>query len=252
MSASCTSPLGAICPACSTHICRAWQLQLAANSMLNSGAAGFHCRETMNVEQGAVWLEQMARRRRAVFSSRQAAMESLQKRVPFALLRRDVLQAYVKYGLRDLQGGPDSFDLVLYSAPVSSSRRVLGHFRADGTCTLKCTRDSEARVFKATGLASNVPAVLQSVRTIAVPVTIASGGGAEESKFAYLAREAPVLVRLLQAGRLEVFDSLFHLGPLEDPGMVAKRVMHNFLLAVSDQDAWRALPQTQKWPAARL
>ena len=107
-------------------------------------------------------------------------------------------------------------------------------------------------MFKATGMAANVPAVLQSVTTIAVPVTIASGGGAEGSKFAYLAREAPVLVRLLQAGRLEVFDSLFHLGPLEDPAMVARRVMHNLLLAVSNQDAWRALPQTQTWPEARL
>ena len=107
-------------------------------------------------------------------------------------------------------------------------------------------------MFKATGMAANVPAVLQSVTTIAVPVTIASGGGAEGSKFAYLAREAPVLVRLLQAGRLEVFDSLFHLGPLEDPAMVAKRVMHNLLLAVGNQDAWQALPQTQTWPEARL
>lgn len=206
----------------------------------------------MNVEQGAVWLEQMARRRRAVFPSRQAALEAFQKRVPFALLRQDVLQAYVEYGFRDLQGGQDCLVFMLCNAPVSSSRSGLRCFHADGTCTLKCTRDSEARVYKATGMASNVPAVLQSVRNIAVPVTIASGGGAEESKFAYLAREAPVLVRLLQAGRLEVFDSLFHLGPLEDPAMVAKRVKHNLLLAVGDQDAWRALPQTQQWPEARL
>ena len=206
----------------------------------------------MNVEQGAVWLEQMARKRRAVFPSRQAALESFQKRVPFVLLRQDVLQAYVKHGFTDLQGGPDNLTPCSCSAPVSSSRTGLDCFHADGTCTLKCTRDSEARVFKATGMASSVPAVLQSVRTIAVPVTIASGGGAEESKFAYLAREAPVLVQLLQAGRLEVFDSLFHLGPLEGPAMIAQRVMHNLLLASSDQDAWRALPQTQKWPEARL
>ena len=94
-------------PGMQPQICQAWQLQLAANGMLNSEYAGFHCRETMNVEQGAVWLEQMARRRRANFPSRQAALESFQKRVPFALLRQDVLQAYVKYGFRDLQGRPD-------------------------------------------------------------------------------------------------------------------------------------------------
>jgi hypothetical protein len=52
----------------------------------------------------ATVMARLALKRRAKFRSRTAAMDSFAAKPPFRSFRRDVLQAYLQHGLRDLPG----------------------------------------------------------------------------------------------------------------------------------------------------
>ncbi len=131
-----------------------------------------------------------ARRRRAVWSSRDEAYESYSSRPPLSVLDPEALRAYVEHGLRD---------------------------RADGTVELKCEPEDEARVY-AMGAANGVYTRLPEVRC---PVVVACGGRTD----AIDADLSRMLAARLPAGRVEVFADLGHFGPMEDPAQFAVAVL---------------------------
>lgn len=123
-----------------------------------------------------------ARRRRAVWDSRDEVFASYSARPPLNALTADALHAYVDYGFRDLP---------------------------DGTVELKCHPEHEAAVFTM-GIANGVYGVLEHV---AVPVLVACGTDTD----AITPKFAERIVARLPQGTLEVWDGLGHFGPIEDP-----------------------------------
>lgn len=141
-------------------------------------------------------LAEGARRRRAVWPSRDATHESYASRAPFDVLASGALRAYVEHGLRD---------------------------RDDGSVELKCAPDDEATIY-AMGVANGVYPRLGGV---ACPVVVACG----EQTDAIVPKLAQMIVDRLPEGRLEVMPGLGHFGPLQDPAAVAASI-----LAFADAD----------------
>jgi pimeloyl-ACP methyl ester carboxylesterase len=136
-----------------------------------------------------------ALRRRDRFDSIEAAHEHLAPKPGLRDLQPGAVRAYVEHGF-----GP---------AP-------------DGGVTLKCRREDEAQMYRQ-GRAHDAFSHLGEVRC---PVTLARGAGPSAHHSPKLADRQ---VALLPAGRLEVFEGLGHLGPLEDPQRVAGSVARALL-----------------------
>jgi pimeloyl-ACP methyl ester carboxylesterase len=135
-------------------------------------------------------LAEAARRRRAVFPSKGAALLRYATKTPLRVLNAAALAAYVEHGFEDLP---------------------------DGTARLKLDPAQEAAVFEAAGKAT-----IDTVRGLDVPVVVAVGVAEGEWGPATF---GPAIVDAMPNARLESFPRLGHFGPLEDPGWVAERVL---------------------------
>jgi len=143
---------------------------------------------------GANPMAEGARRRRAVFASRREAFDNYAGKPMYERCQPEALWAYVNHGFAD---------------------------RPDGQVELKCRPEDEARVFSM-GMSSRTFDGLASVRC---PVTIARGA---DSGFPFDAATQAAVARPLVHGRTETLPGLTHLGPLEDPGLVANRIRGAF------------------------
>lgn len=131
-----------------------------------------------------------ARRRRATFGSRDEVLGRYARRPPLGVFRADALAAYVDHGFADAD---------------------------DGTVTLKCTPESEARTFEA----PNKPTIEQ-MPEVTTPLVIARGerdGEFGPAAFAGLVADAA------PSAALRRYDRLSHFGPFEDPDLVAREVI---------------------------
>jgi pimeloyl-ACP methyl ester carboxylesterase len=127
----------------------------------------------------------LVRQRRAVFASRADAVERLATRSPFDTMRPDALESFARYGLRDT---------------------------ADSTVELKCLPRNEALVYEA-----EKKITLDQISTVSIPVLLGIGG--RENGLAALA--APLIGAGLPDARLVSYPGLGHMGPFEDPPLVA-------------------------------
>lgn len=134
----------------------------------------------------------LARQRRAVFTSRDEAIARLGSRPPYDTMCADALRAYVTHGTHGVDRN------------------------GDGTgYRLKCTPEVEARIYEAPSKIT-----VDEISDVSVPVMI--GIGERERGLPALA--APMVLAALAEGRSESYPELGHLGPFEDPALVAERV----------------------------
>lgn len=130
-------------------------------------------------------LSRGARKRRALWDSRDEARASYASRPPLNALAPSALDAYVDYGLRD---------------------------RAEGGVELACLPADEAEIYS-TALDADV---FPKLARIQARVVVACGGLTDAI--------GPELARVIAAelpnGSVEVFPGLGHFGPLEDPDTV--------------------------------
>ncbi len=129
-----------------------------------------------------------ARRRQAGFPSKAAALWRYASRPPLNVLETGSLAAYVDHGFAELP---------------------------DGSVTLKCTPENEARTFEAGGEIS-----VASVVGASLPTLCASG-----DPQAPLAAIVPDLAAALPDGQLRVHRHLGHFGPLESPGLIGDEII---------------------------
>jgi pimeloyl-ACP methyl ester carboxylesterase len=139
-------------------------------------------------------LAEGAKRRRATFGSRAEALARYAERPPLSTFRADALLAYVQSGFKD---------------------------EPDGSVTLRCAPEAESTVFSNSGSIT-----LEDLPSVHMPVTIATGRVDAEFSPAVLGEAQSTS---LLFGRLERFDHLGHLGPMQDPPSVAASI-----LALSD------------------
>ena len=130
-----------------------------------------------------------ARRRRAVFASRAAALENFSSKPPLSTLRGDVLVDYVDGGFVDLP---------------------------DGTVGLRCDPEVEAATY---GMAVHNDA-WDRLPEVACPVVVACGGLRAD----FGRRLAAAVADRVPHGRIEEHPALGHLGPLEQPEEVGAAV----------------------------
>lgn len=130
-------------------------------------------------------------RRRATFESRQAAYENFGAKPPLSVFRPDALRAYVDCGFAETGPG--------------------------GAITLKCVPEVEAAIYRQ-GLVHDG---FTRLGQVACPVTVAWGARSVAVEEAVVDAQ----VRALPAGRLETFADLGHFGPMENPGVVAARLL---------------------------
>jgi pimeloyl-ACP methyl ester carboxylesterase len=135
-----------------------------------------------------------ARRRRAVFESRAAALANYAAKPPFAGLDPAALEAYVEWGFHD---------------------------RADGTVELACAPEDEARVYEQAWRHH----AYQDLGRVACPATLAVGG--ENAHFGVEVVTA-VAARMAGPTAIEVHDDLGHFGPMERPSEVAASILATF------------------------
>jgi pimeloyl-ACP methyl ester carboxylesterase len=141
-------------------------------------------------------LSEGARRRRAVFASRDEAYGNYAAKPPFAALAPEALRAYVDFGFAD---------------------------QPDGTVRLRCHPEVEAEIYRM-GSAHDGFSRLVDVRC---PVAVVCGERTDAFTPPLIARQAEALPH----GRAEALPGLGHFGPLEDPGAVAESVLRAFTLA---------------------
>ena len=135
-------------------------------------------------------LSEGARRRRAVWPSREEAFASYASRPPLDVLDADALQAYVDYGLRDMD---------------------------DGRVELKCRPEDEATMY-AMGVANGV---YPRLRDVTCPTLVVCG----EHTDAIPPKLGGMIVERLPTGRLEVMPGVGHFGPMQDPGATAASML---------------------------
>jgi pimeloyl-ACP methyl ester carboxylesterase len=136
-----------------------------------------------------------AERRRDVFPSLDAAYEHYASREPFAVLRPDVLRAYVDYGFEDTGDG-------------------------DGSVRLKCRPANEAQMYRM----GSAHRAYRALRDVTCPVTLTHGGETDAIGAAVIAAQAAALSDV----HTEEVDGLGHFGPLQDPVAVAKSIIRAF------------------------
>lgn len=130
-----------------------------------------------------------ARRRRSVFASRAAALEHLAARSALASIRGDVLFDYVEGGFAE---------------------------QDNGGVHLRCDPEAEAATYAMAGRADTWVRLSE----VACPVTVACGGARAD----FGPDVARAVTGRLPKGRLEEHPDLGHLGPLEQPEVVAAAV----------------------------
>lgn len=138
------------------------------------------------------WLANSARRRREVFPSRTEALQYLSTRPALSTLAVDAIEAYVQYGFEDVLGGG---------------------------VRLRCRACDEALVYEMAS-ANDCFGRLAEVRC---PVTIASG---QKSTAMGPPAIEPLLARLPSAS-CHAVPNVGHLGPLEDPEMIARSILRS-------------------------
>jgi pimeloyl-ACP methyl ester carboxylesterase len=135
-------------------------------------------------------LARSARKRRAIWESREAAYASYSSRPPLNVMTADALHAYVDYGLRD---------------------------RADGTVELKCRPEVEAQIYT---MGPNNGA-WQHLPEIDALVTVVCGETSTDIGPPLAARIADRLPN----GSLEVLPGCGHFGPQQDPQACARSIL---------------------------
>lgn len=138
-------------------------------------------------------MAEAARRRRPGFASRSEALHRYASRPPLGRFRADVLHDYVDRGFRELE---------------------------DGTVTLACRPEQEAKAFDAVDKTS-----IEELIAVGIPVRVARGGRMPEAGPAMIA--GPIS-EALPGGELVTFDHLSHFGPFEDPDSVAEDALAFF------------------------
>ncbi|HVU71859.1 MAG TPA: alpha/beta hydrolase [Mycobacteriales bacterium] len=128
-------------------------------------------------------LADQARRRRPTFPSKAEALLRYASSASLGALEAASLAAYVEHGMRELP---------------------------DGTVTLKCAPEHEARTFEASAMITSA-----TVAAARIPTVVAIGS--EPSPLAAL---APGVVAALPDARLRVHQHLGHFGPLQSPATV--------------------------------
>ncbi|MCY4195219.1 MAG: alpha/beta hydrolase [bacterium] len=136
---------------------------------------------------GVKALGDIARSRKELFESRQAAYDRYAARPPFSLLDPEVLRAYVDRGFRDLP---------------------------DGTVTMKCAREAEAAIFDNADRTA-----FDRLGEVGAAVTVAVSADTDPP-----ALVAPLVAKQLPHAALERFDDLTHFGPLQDPPRIAAAI----------------------------
>jgi pimeloyl-ACP methyl ester carboxylesterase len=131
-----------------------------------------------------------ARKRRAVWPSRDAARASYASKPPLEVLHPDALDAYVEYGLRDVD---------------------------DGTVVLKCAPEDEAAVYTM----GSVHGAYPRLGEVACPVVVACG----EHTDAIVPKLAAMIAERLPRGQVEVMPGLGHFGPMEDPDAIVASML---------------------------
>lgn len=139
-------------------------------------------------EPGGSSLAEGAKRRRAVFDSRDAAYDNFARKPPLSVLTPEALRAYVDHGFAD---------------------------QPDGTVALRCRPEDESAVYAGGG----GHGAFGHLGEVVCPVTVANGAHTDLPPEAF-----PAQVAALADGRAEVFADLGHFGPLQDPPGVAASV----------------------------
>jgi pimeloyl-ACP methyl ester carboxylesterase len=127
-----------------------------------------------------------ARRRQGTFSSKEAALWRYASRPPLAELSAGSLAAYVEHG---------------FAA------------NPDGTVSLKCTPENEARTFE-----SSASITTESIALAGLPTLIVTGAHST------LASMGPQVVAALPNAELRTHRHLGHLGPLQGPEAIADEI----------------------------
>ncbi len=135
----------------------------------------------------------IARRRREVFESRQAAYDNYRIKPPLNGIDDECLRAYVQWGFEDLD---------------------------DGTVCLRCRAESEARVFE--GAAARTPGLCESVMC---PTTVGVSEYTNDMFKLMVAKQAETLAH----GTLMQFPGRSHFGPLERIDEMAATITEIFL-----------------------
>lgn len=131
-----------------------------------------------------------ARKRRAVWASREEAYASYASRPPFDVLHPDALAAYVDWGFAD---------------------------RSDGQVELRCAPEHEARIYMMGGNHG----LYARLGAITTPTLVVAG----ERTNAIVPALAADLADRLPHGRLEVWEGRGHFGPLEDPDRAVRSLI---------------------------
>jgi pimeloyl-ACP methyl ester carboxylesterase len=127
-----------------------------------------------------------ARRRQDTFASRPEALWRYASRPPLADLSAGSLASYVEHGFRA---------------------------NGDGTVTLKCSPENEARTFESSASITTV-----SVAAAALPTLIVTGATSA------LASMGPPVVDALPNAELRIHRHLGHFGPLQAPEVIADEI----------------------------
>jgi pimeloyl-ACP methyl ester carboxylesterase len=131
-----------------------------------------------------------ARRRRALWSSRDEALASYAARPPLDVLDPEALHAYVDHGLRN---------------------------RPDGQVELKCRPEDEATIY-AMGVANGVYPRLCEV---SCPTLVVCG----EHTDAIPPKLGEMIIERLPHSRLEVMPGVGHFGPMQDPDATVESML---------------------------
>jgi pimeloyl-ACP methyl ester carboxylesterase len=142
---------------------------------------------------GANPMANSALRRQDTFGSKAAAMWRYAARPPMNQLDAASLAAYVEYGFATQQ---------------------------DGSATLKCTPESEARTFESSGGIN-----LETLATAPLPTLCVAGGEAGSP----IAAMVPPLAAALPNAELRIHRHLGHFGPLQSPGLIAEDIVNHAL-----------------------
>lgn len=135
-------------------------------------------------------MEEISRRRRRRFRSRAEAMANFAAKPPMAAFAAESMAAYVEHGMAEAD---------------------------DGWVELKCRPEDEAQVFA--GFARND--IFERYPEVHCPVVLAYGGVMEEVQGPNLGFQA----RHLRRARVTIVPGLGHLGPMEDPALVASAIL---------------------------
>jgi pimeloyl-ACP methyl ester carboxylesterase len=134
-----------------------------------------------------------ARRRQANFPTKAAAMWRYAARSPMNQLDTASMHAYIEHGFHELP---------------------------DGSASLKCLPESEARTFESSG-----GITVGSVTAASMPTLCVAGGEADSP----IAAMVPLLAAALPHAELRIHRHLGHFGPLQSPGLIAADILQHVL-----------------------